>query len=189
MNKNQSELSSSVASKGDKVKTKLDECVEDRKDLIELQEKLDNLTVDSDAKISSLNAEIERLSSEKDKLAEAYESLAALNKNLLKSNENESPSEKVVLKKLETEVLNAKYESKVQYLEIEIDTLRSKIRKLLKEKEVQDHITKENQLLVKEIALKYTTDSDNWSRQRGKLLEKEKLVRILTSFVKANLIN
>ena len=59
---------------------------------------------------------------------------------------------------------------------------RSKIRKLLKEKEVQDQILKENQLIVKEIALKYTTDSETWNRQKQKLLEKEKLVKIKLAF-------
>lgn len=44
----------------------------------------------------------------------------------------ELDQEKQALKKLETQALNAKYEMKIQYLEIEIDTLRSKIRKLLK---------------------------------------------------------
>ena len=53
---------------------------------------------------------------------------------------------------------------------------------------MQDHITKENQLLVKEIALKYTTDSDTWNRQRVKLLEKEKLVILRTTFVFESLV-
>ena len=79
---------------------------------------------------------------------------------------------------MEIQAANAKYENKIQYLEVEIDTLRSKIRKLLKEKEVQDQVLKENQLLVKEIALKYTADSDSWNRQKQKLLEKEKLVSL-----------
>ena len=80
------------------------------------------------------------------------------------------------MQKLENQALNAKYETKIQYLEVEIDTLRSKIRKLLREKEIQDQVLKENQQLVKEIALKYASDSDSWNRQRQKLLEKEKLV-------------
>ena len=46
--------------------------------------------------------------------------------------ENEIDHEKAVLQKLEIQAANAKYENKIQYLEVEIDTLRSKIRKLLK---------------------------------------------------------
>ncbi len=48
--------------------------------------------------------------------------------------EHEIDHEKVVLQKLESQALNAKYENKIQYLEVETDTLRSKIRKLLKVK-------------------------------------------------------
>jgi hypothetical protein len=90
--------------------------------------------------------------------------------------EHEIDHEKVVLQKLESQALNAKYENKIQYLEVETDTLRSKIRKLLKEKEIQDQVLKENQLLVKEIAMKYAADSESWNRQKQKLQEKEKLV-------------
>ena len=46
---------------------------------------------------------------------------------------------------------------------------------------MQDQILKENQLIVKEIALKYTTDSETWNRQKQKLLEKEKLVKLKLS--------
>ena len=46
--------------------------------------------------------------------------------------ESEIDHERAVLKKIEHQALNTKYETKIQYLEVEIDTLRSKIRKLLK---------------------------------------------------------
>lgn len=46
----------------------------------------------------------------------------------------------------------------------------------LKDKETQDQVLKETQHLMKDIALKYQSDSDSWNRQRQKLLEKEKLV-------------
>jgi hypothetical protein len=45
------------------------------------------------------------------------------------------------------------------------------------EKEIQDQVLKENQLLVKEIAMKYAGDSESWNRQKQKLQEKEKLVK------------
>lgn len=45
---------------------------------------------------------------------------------------SEHDQERILLEKLEAQTLNTKYEAKVQYLEVEIDTLRSKIRKLLK---------------------------------------------------------
>ena len=54
---------------------------------------------------------------------------------------------------------------------------------------MQDQVLKENQLLVKEIALKYTTDSDSWNRQKQKLLEKEKLVSFGKTEIKARLWN
>lgn len=54
--------------------------------------------------------------------------------------------------------------------------LKTNLNSIKQEKEVQDQILKENQLIVKEIALKYTTDSETWNRQKQKLLEKEKLV-------------
>ena len=100
----------------------------------------------------------------------------------------EIDNEKIMLQKLESQALNAKYENKIQYLEVETDTLRSKIRKLLKEKEIQDQVLKENQLLVKEIAMKYATDSETWNRQKQKLMEKEKLVRrVFIQFLPNNL--
>jgi hypothetical protein len=46
--------------------------------------------------------------------------------------EQEIDHEKAILEKLEAQAVNTKYEAKIQYLEVEIDTLRSKIRKLLK---------------------------------------------------------
>ena len=42
----------------------------------------------------------------------------------LKNLDAESEKEKAALKKLENQALNAKYEMKIQYLELEIDTLR-----------------------------------------------------------------
>lgn len=53
----------------------------------------------------------------------------------------------------------------------------------MQEKETQDQILKENQQLVKDIALKYTNDSESWNRQRQKLLEKEKLVYFIIKLV------
>lgn len=155
------------------VKSKMDEVNKDRQALLELQKKFDKLTEDTDTKVDTLTREMERISSEKTKLKQAFDELNIIHEKC--SAVSGEQGEKAVLKKLESQVLSAKYESKVQYLEIEIDTLRSKIRKLLKEKEIHDHINKENQLLVKEISHKYQTDSDNWNRQRQKLLEKEKL--------------
>jgi chromosome segregation ATPase len=155
------------------VRSKFEEVNNGRQALFELQNKFDKLTDDTDAKVNTMSREIERLSGEKTKLKQAFDNLNIIHEKCIAGRGEQS--EKVVMKKLESQVLTAKYESKVQYLEIEIDTLRSKVRKLLKEKEVHDHINKENQLLVKEIAHKYQTDSDNWNRQRQKLLEKEKL--------------
>lgn len=49
---------------------------------------------------------------------------------------------------------------------------------------------RENQLLVKEIAMKYATDSESWNRQKQKLQEKEKLVILFVrSPSRAQLIN
>lgn len=46
--------------------------------------------------------------------------------------ENEIKSEKMILQKIESEALSLKYETKIQYLDSEIDAYRSKIKKLLK---------------------------------------------------------
>ncbi len=153
------------------IKSKMDEVSSDREDLVELQKKHSEESKEWENKVGSLTREIDRLNSEKEKLSQAL--------NKIHDPSTGSESDKSAFKKLESQVLNAKYESKVQYLEIEIDTLRSKVRKLLKEKEVQDRLSKENQGLVKEIASKYKNDSDSWNRQRSRLLEKEKLVSAL----------
>jgi len=154
------------------LRSKMDEVVSDREDLVELQRQHAGESKEWESKVGSLTREIDRLNSERDRLTQAYGELSKIHEQCGGGVEGE----KGALKRLESQVLNAKFESKVQYLEIEIDTLRSKVRKLLKEKEVQDRLSKENQSLVKEIALKYKTDSDSWNRQKSKLLEKEKLV-------------
>ena len=46
--------------------------------------------------------------------------------------ENEIQNEKMMLQKIETETLTLKYETKIQYLDAEIETYRSKIKKLIK---------------------------------------------------------
>ena len=111
------------------VKQKLEECVRHQQELSELQGKYAALSTDSTAKISSLTREIDRLNKEKDSLAQSFEQQLLAAKQ---PTEVEVKQEKIALKNLESQALNAKYESKIQYLEIEIDTLRSKIRKLLK---------------------------------------------------------
>ena len=45
---------------------------------------------------------------------------------------SEQDQERLLLEKFEAQALNTKYEAKIQYLDVEIDTLRSKIRKLIK---------------------------------------------------------
>lgn len=119
------------------VRAKMDECSNDRRDLIALQEKYDASASEWETKVNSMSKEIERLSAEKLKLTEAFGQLNKLHTECGNNNLIGVESEKTVLKKLESQVLSAKYEAKVQYLEIEIDTLRSKVRKLLKVKYIE----------------------------------------------------
>lgn len=48
--------------------------------------------------------------------------------------ENEIKNEKIILQKIESEAITLKYETKIQYLDSEIEAYRSKIKKLLKVK-------------------------------------------------------
>ncbi len=152
-----------------------------RTELFTLQAKQAELLSKHDEAIKELQEELKKNVTEKDKLIEELSELKSKHTNqrggrsLGSFIEQEIDHEKAVLQGIENQALNAKYETRIQYLEVEIDTLRSKIRKLLREKEIQDQVLKESQLLVKEIALKYATDSDAWNRQKQKLLEKEKL--------------
>ena len=152
-----------------------------RTELFTLQAKQTELISKHDEAIKELHDELKRNVTEKEKLIEDMNELKSkqtnqrANRSLGSFIEQEIDHEKAVLQGIENQALNAKYETRIQYLEVEIDTLRSKIRKLLREKEIQDQVLKESQLLVKEIALKYATDSDAWNRQKQKLLEKEKL--------------
>ncbi|CAF0782220.1 unnamed protein product [Brachionus calyciflorus] len=157
------------------VKDKLEQFEKNKKELHELHKRYAELSANHEDKLNSLNKEVQRLNKEKDDLSQNLDDLKK--SSLAKSEriENEIQNEKMLLQKIETETLTLKYETKIQYLDAEIETYRSKIKKLIKEKEIQDQVLKENQKLVKEIALKYATDSDAWNRQKQKLLEKEKL--------------
>ena len=150
---------------------KLDDFEKTKLELSELRLRYAQLSTSLDEKVSLLNKEVERLNGDKEKLFVDLAELRAKHSHCREASnaqliESEIDHEKAVLQKLENQALNAKYETKIQYLEVEIDTLRSKIRKLLREKEAQELVLKENQQLVKEIALKYASDSDSWSRQK-----------------------
>jgi chromosome segregation ATPase len=168
-----------ITNKEQAVQKKLEEFEKNKIELSELRTKYDDLRLNLEDKVSILNKEIERLNKDKEQLFQDLNDIKAKHSHCKESTaqliENEIDHEKAVLQKLENQALNAKYETKIQYLEVEIDTLRSKIKKLLREKETQEQVLKENQQLVKEIALKYASDSDSWNRQKVKLLEKEKL--------------
>ncbi|RNA11090.1 hypothetical protein BpHYR1_054377 [Brachionus plicatilis] len=157
------------------VKDKLDQFEKNKKELAELHKKMSNLVATHQDKVGHLNHEIERLNKEKDKVNQELDEIKRSNSTKSEQIENEIKNEKFMLQKIESEALTLKYETKIQYLDTEIESYRSKIRKLLKEKEVQDQVLRDNQKLVKEIALKYANDSDAWNRQKQKLLEKEKL--------------
>jgi chromosome segregation ATPase len=175
------DIANTFNSNKETIKVKLEDYENNRTDLKNLQEKYKLLSNDLDTKVTRLTNEINRLNKDKEQL---YNDLTELKsqdnkKTTTKTSseilDNEIDREKAVLQRLETQAITAKYETKVQYLEVEIDTLRTKIRKLLKDKGSQDDALKESQQLVKDIALKYATDSELWQRHKTKLLEKEKL--------------
>jgi chromosome segregation ATPase len=114
------------------VKEKLEECIRNKQALQELKEKYELLGKDSETKVGSLTREIDRLNKEKDELISSFEELQLEHTKCASIKSVENENEKALLKKLELQAINSKYESKSQYLEIEIDTLRSKVRKLLK---------------------------------------------------------
>lgn len=103
------------------VKDKLEECERQRLNLIHYQEKYANLSAELDNKVVSLNMEIERLKKDKEKL----------NQDLieLRAKYHDSPDG---LAKFEINTLKAKYEAKVQYLELEGSQMKNKMNKLLK---------------------------------------------------------
>jgi chromosome segregation ATPase len=112
------------------------------------------------------------------------------------------------LKNIELLATKTKFETKINVYELELNNLKAKIGKLLKvsinilfyigvfkcllkEKEIQEHVLKENQRLTKDIAHKYSIDSESWNRQRQQFIEKEHLVnkyefnkKILNNFIK-----
>ena len=126
-----------ITNKEQAVQKKLEEYEKNKIELTELRTKYDDLRSNLEDKVIVLNKEIDRLNQDKEKLFQDLNEIKTKHSHCKESNaqsiESEIDHEKAVLQKLENQALNAKYETKIQYLEVEIDTLRSKIKKLLRE--------------------------------------------------------
>jgi chromosome segregation ATPase len=143
------------------IKWKLEEFERNKKELDALRINYADLMANMNDQVTGLNHEIEALGKDKDLLQIELAELRSEHDKCLRNKEfylffinhcfaksisflsrysdtknelieQEIDHEKAMLQKLEGQALNAKYENKIQYLEVETDTLRSKIRKLLK---------------------------------------------------------
>ena len=138
------DVNDKLVSKEHMFRSKLEDYEKNRADLAALRLKYSELGASLNEQLSALNKHIAALTADKQALADQLDATKAELEQINKRPPPPPPqvettdsgaaadSERVAMLRLENQALSVKYEAKVQYLEVEINTLRARIQKLLK---------------------------------------------------------
>ncbi|CAF0888580.1 unnamed protein product, partial [Didymodactylos carnosus] len=168
------ELSIKIIEKEDIIETKVKECQKHRLELRELESKYYNLGKELELQITAMTKEIEKMNVEKEMLKFDLESL-----KISTAHNHQQPQHLVQLKEDKhlyenDEILRVKEECRQAMFDSEIESYKTRVNQLTKEKDELNLTIDDVERKFKELQQKYDVSEQSWNRSKTDMLDKQR---------------